>query len=825
MEEIVVVRERQRVLHTDTMDLQAAVRATLDEMLKQAVGGGLYYSGFAASETGNWEVTLGPGRLYLAGKMYRNLANTVLSDAVYNLRPIAQKRMLAVVGYGQDIETTPTGAPAEPRQFVVNTTTRETEVQQVATRSVRYAKIDLVSGVEQASPVAPAIGAGSVLIATILLDATNGVEAVTMNPAALLPQVARNAEAIATLNEFLEIQGLRIDTLVSDLAAIKSQLANFATKEELAAVRAIAEEALAKAKEALTRADDLDTDARFLRTFSDDYATDRLSDTGAAGYSCRVQSGLRFPAAATASLTNGIETFLSVEPKVVKNLNSMMLPAFTNRLRLDTFGPGKLKYSADLQSYTSATHSITTLEPSRTELRYDSYQGEFDGAAPGGTLPFTFFGVSVPAYPSFANVPMTPELEAWVKARQGNWPRIETSSRIFNFKVSMTTGVTGAMPQLYYRFTLSYLAPSNVLVPVSSSTIDGQGRAQTFLQERDGWLTRIGLYFTEKGASGDVKVGVVELDDSGAPRLNTALVIATIPYASIKKMHVSRDRPEDETVVDIPPVLLTGGKRYAITVVSTGAHAVRLTADMGPVTQGEHWALSDANKWEKPVLERPSAMTMRLYFARFASTEITVDLKPLSLAGGMKDVAVNAVMVKPALTGIDFEVQPTGAAWQVLGPTSGQRVAADFSSNPELVPLRVVFRGTLDIMPALSFSSSKSTVTASRAATALTHFSQTIDVGSGNTSNLVRVMHRLRSFNDTPHDFTVTLVKDPHGTPANETADAVTDETLADGSILRTSVFQFTTGVRYFKIKSVGAAASNAALFHSEGVEAAFFTV
>lgn len=829
MERQIIIRNRQRALAGDIMDMQSGLRATLDELIRQAVGNGRYYTGYSAGGS-LFELTLQPGRVWIDGAMYQSLSSTVFAQELFNVRPLAQQRIVAVVGWGQEIETTESGAAAEPRQFAVDVVSNQYEVQQVTTRKVRRAEINLVSGVEAAQPVVPAIPGNTVLIATVLLS-NSGIVSVTMNEEGLLPQGERNALAIGVLQQFLETQATRIDTLVTDLAAIRANLEDLATKSALASVRMLAEDALRRANEAYSLASN---DADFLRDFEDRYLDVGLSDVEHVGYSAVVDRGLKFPPTASATLTNGIELFNALDARV-KVHDDLILPAYSSVLRIDTFGRGKVATQAALQSYTTATHTIQASVPATSKVVYSTRATflSFRISVPALSDPLTVHGVSFPSTGSTANIPLNATTLAWaLKNLEVSWSH---SLSVYRARPGfVVTRIAGKHTGHGVSFSVwfEYEAESTITTPgkpayeqATTSTYDGQGRANTWLQERDGWLTRVGLFFTARGASGDVRLLVLAVDKSGAPDLRQAPVSVTVPWASIKAAPVSTGSPDDiETIVDIPPVLMQGGRRYAIAVLSSGDHSVRLATGVSAMTQGAHWALSDAGKWVRISADPAQDMAFRLYFARFPTTSVSVDLKPLSLAGGIHDVAISAQMVTPDLTELAFEVQPDGTNWRILGQPSGQRIAADLSSGPELLPFRVVFEGTHDIMPALSRGSSKSTVTSSRPAAALEHYSALIDVGSGNTANRIKVMHVLSGFDDGDHDFTVSLITDPLGTPATEAADAVTDTVLDDGAISRTSVFEIPVGKQVFQIKAVGASSGALKdLYSVAGVYAAFY--
>lgn len=837
MQEKVIVRERQRSLYSDLMDLQSSVQNSLDKVVRYGIGPGSYYVGLQATKTGTWEVTLAPGDITLDGAMYRQATSKVFSDAIFNLRPVSQKKIVAVVAFGQDVETTPSGAPAEPRQFMVNTTTRETEVQLVSTRAVRFANISLVPGAEQPAPVVPVPGAGNVLIATVLLNAT-GIEAVAMNEAAVMPQAYRNAVALAEQTTILSAFGARLTTFASDLAAISSRFSGLAREGDLATLRKQLLDTTALAGRALDMAKALDTGGGYLYDFEDYYVDDRFTDLAGAGYAAKVGPGITFPDGASTTLTNGIELFTANDPKVM-TANGQMLPAYTHRCRIDTFGVGKVARQAELQSYTSATHTITTTSPAKQTM---SYSGDGRGYKEEVTLTYpntpedivkftTLFGI---VWGNVGNgveqeVSLIPYVvDYWGKKINGQYERI---TRVAGKVIHSLASIGGvSMRRTIITWSVGYTVMIGKVVSeipgtttTAPATIDGQGRAEGWLQERDGWLTRVGLFVATKGGSGDIKLVVCETNPDGSPNMAASVAHVTVPYASILASPITTASPAGiETVVDIPPALCLGGRRYAVAVLSPGAHVLRMTEDVSNLTQGEHWALSDANKWERPLLDTRQTLAMRLYFAAFAATRIAVDLKPLSLAGGILDVQIAAQMIVPPICRLDFEAQPDGTNWRVLGQGSGQRIPADLSGNPELMPFRVVFVGSEDIMPALSVGASRSTVKLARPASAMLHWSEVINAGAA--ANKIRVETILNGFVEATHDHTIQLVTDPGGTPTTESADSTFDTVLSDGRIRRTCIFDLPAGKTTFKVKQVGAR-STAALYAVEHLRASFFDI
>jgi hypothetical protein len=100
-------------------------------------------------------------------------------------------------------------------------------------------------------------------------------------------------------------------------------------------------------------------------------------------------------------------------------------------------------------------------------------------------------------------------------------------------------------------------------------------------------------------------------------------------------------------------------------------------------------------------------------------------------------------------------------------------------------------------------------VIVSRPKTAFTWVSEDKTLGSATTS--IKIITDLQSYDETKHDCTVSL-RTGSTLATTETADIVQDETLANGTIRRTSVFNIASASKY-QVRIVGSTTTAAELF------------
>jgi len=187
-------------------------------------------------------------------------------------------------------------------------------------------------------------------------------------------------------------------------------------------------------------------------------------------------------------------------------------------------------------------------------------------------------------------------------------------------------------------------------------------------------------------------------------------------------------------------------------------------------------------------------LKVQLYFARFERTRLSVEMTALQLAGGILDLDILNDGITPPACRTDYEVQVNGAWVPLDASPNGPNLAG----LPAILPLRITFTGTTDLMPGVGLTDSQ--VIVSRPKTAFTWIGDTRTLGSATSS--VKIVTDLQSYDETKHDCTVTLLTGA-GLSSTETADVVEDVTLPNGTIRRTSIFNVGS-VTTYAVKIVG---------------------
>jgi hypothetical protein len=757
MESTVIYRDRQELQSADLNSTQDFVRVSMDHLVRDAVEAGKAYSGFSATKTASTEVTLAAGRLYAGGAVYARNEDIIVD--LFNVLPLVTRKRVAIVTFGQEVET-----DVQPRDFLIDAQTGTTEPQSVAMESLRRAEISTVAGTEGPDPSYPATDANVTVIAYLLLD-TTGVVAIEQWQPTQLPNLRNLANRTIALESWRgQISG-QVDTLRTDLSTLADRLAGYATKSEIVELTEQLDEIR----------NEVYAPAAYIYYGTNHFLTADGSNVDHPDFDAVVEEGIRFPSA-------GAETsqlaLLNPNNVYVTNTSGFILPKYQSAVRMDLTG-----YSSETRvaQYTFETAEIRQLTRSRTRRRYGN------------------------------SMIVCTNSRWW---RQGNYDIASNIFRTVGETWEVTNGVPDTMPNgarvpngnvhwiRVRRFWIDTFEEPYWDRVTTTATLNGQQVAQTFLNSQDGWLSQVGLYFSRKAAAGDVTVLVTETA-FGMPDLSRVISRTTLPVADIQVGAISTEVGLPslvETRQPITPTFLTAGRRYAIVLVTTGDHYVAMTNTDNGVVQGTFFVSTDGAFFSGNLVDD---MKMRLYFARFERSRLSVELTALQLAGGILDLDVLHPGVTPPACRTDIEVQVNGAWVALDGDTNGP----DLSGLPTLLPARMTLTGTTDLMPGFGLTGSQAVVT--RPKTSFSWVSEARELGSATTS--VKIITDLQHYDEATHDCTVTLLTGV-ALDGTEAADVVEDRLLADGTIRRTSIFNVTS-VSTYAVKIVGSTVSAAVPF------------
>jgi hypothetical protein len=598
--------------------------------------------------------------------------------------PAVNQKWMAVVSWGQSVDT-----DTQPRDFLIDAMEGTTEPQAVPMQRLRKANINAVYGIEAAQPERPLIDSANVIIAWVLLGPAD-IESFELVEENRLPQVKRLSTQLSSIESWRLLIGSRVDALASELARLIAKFNNLADAPSMDNIAAD----VARLKE--------------LAELEDSYASygaDRFldigeSDTEHVNYLAMVEEGVRFSADA-ANLTS-VALFNPIEPNV-KVSSGLILPTYTEK-----FVPvvNVFNQSNSIAQYTYSTHSCIQKTISRTRIRYGEEKTICTNA------------------------------RWW---RSGNYDPVAGIFRIGN----ETWEVTRVDSKRYRlrRFWIDTVEEKYWENIVVNHSINGMLVGQTFIQPQTAWTTALALYFTQKGATGDVHILITEVEN-GQPALNKAIMKATLPVANI-----SVD-PAGKTVTKVPiqPTLMEAGKRYAIVLISAGNHYVGM-AHGSQYAQGTFFVSVDG-AYQIGSFEKD--MMFGLYFAQFPVARREINLQSMSLSGGISYIDLMASMAVPESCSLTFEVQIAGLWKPLQAVEEGNTVLYGL---PALIPFRVVFTGTTDIQPGIMTTDSR--LYYSRPRTTLKHLSEQITLDANTQS--FKIILLLENYYETNHNCTCTI--------------------------------------------------------------------
>lgn len=740
MERQVIFRDRQELQAADLNSVQEFTRGSLDHVVADAVTAGSGYAGFTVIQRSVTQIDIAPGRYYRGGAVAVRL-DTVTLDLFSHL-PLVVKKIVRLVLWTQVVE-----ADVQPRDFLIDAETGQTEPQAVAMESQRFAEINVVAGIESADPQPPTTDASTLAIADVVLG-TTGIIEIRMLTDNVLPNLGAVAGRTRALEGWRSITEPRISTIASDIAKLANSIGGLMPTllfGQFARDVALLKERL-----------DLPDDATF-------YAADRFldeheSDLVFAGYNAQVQEGVRFPWDGLHEAQLGL--FNPLDAKVRLHADGLLLPAYTEQARLAlTAYAGEI----GIASYQYQTFEMIQKTMARTRLRYGPTFSVCTNSSWWQTGQLNVGRATTNPYDYW---------QASTFTKDGETFEIED--------VQMLDSVGHQIIRLKQFWVDTEEEPYWDKV-TTTITVQGSQIAQTILNSQDGWLTSAGLFFTRVGDGGSVQVALCETY-RGAPDLDQVLATVTLPVASLKAY------PE-ETPVVFPPTFLKAGGRYALVITTGGSHFVA-TVSGGDYAQGTLFYCTDGAYFDGDLTKD---LMLKLYFARFDQARVVTELAPLELAGGITAIDILAERVVPASTELVHEIQIAGV-WYPLD----QYTAGSLVNYPPLLPHRAVFLGTTDVMPGVRLTGSR--LRTGRPKTALKHVSTVRTLGAPSSSIKVRL--RLEGFDPAHHTCTIKIHDGAAEIAHTSVADTVIDVEL--GHRYREAIFTLGAPISSYRVVVLG---------------------
>lgn len=727
MERKVIFRDYQEQQGQDHNDIQSFARSSLDHLVLDAVTATRRYAGFTTQKTAQTEIQVSPGRFYdVDGGVYVRASTLVQSMISY--LPAAARRYVLVSVSGVENET-----DVETRDFLVDVETRRTEPRAVATTSARDAIINLTSGSESADPQIPAVPATHAAVAAVLLDPTGVLSVSMMSTYEVVSTEELDVRAIL-LEAFKSAIEPRVASLASDLAALAARIGSGTGSAVVSLTRIYKDLARLKEKADLPQdAADYGSD-NFLSTEHSD-----TDDSGGLGYDAKISNGLGF---ATANADEDELSLFSANDPNASNTNGLVLPKYTSVPKLKT---GDYSSEVSISQYGYQTFDMVQKTIHHSRLRYGPWWGYWWPYPEWYYYPYGLF-------PYLAWTAYYP----WILDYYPFWP------------------------YYYYRFYPYYWwetwDETYWELETTNHSIDGAQVAQTFLNANDMWATQIGFYVTAKGAEENIFVTLCETTN-GQPDLSKVI------------SHTIYD--EDDIAVgwnycDIVPTFLKSGGRYAVVLTSAANHKLGMT-NGNNYLDGTFFYSTDSVYY---LGDLTKDLMIAVNGARFNNPQVTIEMAPINLDGGIRAIDLLAGTVTPASTQLVFEVRPSGVSDWI--PLDQDHLTA-LASAPPLFQFRARFVGTRDVAPALMLTGSRMNV--SRPKTTFKHVSEVWTIE--NPSSDITVVLTMAGFDDTPHDCTCRLYyaagyHDPAAT-SDEVIDAVNKVVRRTFHFTPSSISTFTT--------------------------------
>ncbi len=325
-------------------------------------------------------------------------------------------------------------------------------------------------------------------------------------------------------------------------------------------------------------------------------------------------------------------------------------------------------------------------------------------------------------------------------------------------------------------------------------TYTGARLCQTFLCSQSGWHSRIDLGLTSIAATGDVHVAVCELTDAGYPDENRVLETATVAAAELKAW-------PNWTTFNFDPVWLERGERYGLIITTAGNHKIGVSTS-NDLTNGTLMTWTSGSIWS---VDLGKDACFRLYGKRFNATNVIVDIEDVTLPGGIQEIRSAMTGHEPAGSRLVVQARIAGV-WRNLDDDDGTVLAG----APTQAPLRLVFVGTKDLMPALDLS--RSALVASRPLATSVHVSTARTLPAGVTTTSVKVLEEAVGFVEAQHDWTVHILHGAGFATAAAAASVVT-KTHNDGRVSRTWTFSGLPAIGAYKIRTTKGTGSAATEF------------
>ena len=770
MKNTVVFRDNQELDAEDLNNIEAYARSSFDTLTNDAINTTPAYAGFTLTQSNSTTLAVAGGRFYDSTGAVWELT-TPNNISLFSLLPLVTQKWIAIVVNGSDIQTN-----VEPRDFLIDATTNQTQPQSVAMEESRLAVLNTIAGVEAPQPSQPPTPTTVTIIGYVLLS-TTGIQQIIQSTATQLPNLQAVEGQVGTLQTWQTAVGAQINSLSTSLSALAQQTKGLALASDLQALinkvsnqsTAIANLTAVVANLALQSSKTPVVYFTEVLNFIDFTGCDHTNGS----FTAIINEGICFPAGGGAPTVGTLALLNSLDPLAAVTSN-FCVPAFTNARYIVGSTAGLVAFAfSTLGFWTSVSYTQLTNRRRRYRcgVRY----------AP---TPATIVAQANPYDPVAVNFAFNSESFS-ASTNGASTLTYNPATAQSNLGVWQTTRLTSFWSDHYSEPYWNRVT--------TSFTSTAYHVAQVFLQPQDGWLTQLGLYFTQIALTGSVQISVVNINATGTPDPTNAISTVTLTVGSLQ------GNAAGETLVTIPPVFLAGGQRYAVVINTGGSHALALTSFPGVMGGVFYTGSTTSGVWTPTSQE----LRMNLYSAQWAQTHYEIQMQPLSLSGGIEDIDFLHHAQVPDSCNLEFQVQ-MGGVWYPLA-TAG--IGPNLSSLPTLLPLKAVFDGTTYAMPGFGLSTLSQTQLYGSLGTSYTFLTTTITPSTASQNFVVSAT--LVNWNPSLHTATIR-VKDSGGTLHTGT---VVDTLQVDGTYKRVVTYALGSTTATFVVQIDGSTSTAGTVF------------
>lgn len=620
----------------------------LGNLAGDAIGYPQHYAGVTVTKAAPYVVSINPGRLFIRDKVY-DLDEPVLLDLQLR-RPTDVNDLvwIAILLRGDVVPD------YEQRLVLIDADTGETDAQSKQVRERYTINGNVAVGIPGPTPLKPSPPADECIVAWVKMSPTGIVGDPEPHP----DHAVRSLYEVESRVAILEIKFVALEQSVK---TIRTDLAAIAAAQRTAVRPDVFGMALRDIGAMRRELRILENEPRAY-LFDPALVMDKWNNNHSL-WLARIKEGVRFP---WAERRNARLELYDPANQNVRVTNNLLLPKFTNVVRLSVTGGNRSKNVSQLQhtEITAVQRAIA-----RSSVEYGPIQTVCENQREWANV-----GEAARTQSTLAVEGEVFQVVGLATNKQSaDWNANPASVGHKNYDIQ--TVKTTSWTEYYWDYVTETFG------------LNGSCYGQTWLNSQATIINGIRLRFTRVGTAGDVHMVCCECYENGEPNLSKVIERSTVLH---------KDLPVGNGKVLFPfrPMYHAPGQRLAWFIVTTGNHEIACV-EGNKYGEGSMFQFTDG-AWAMP------SMTEDFEFEtigpKFETTRTVVEFRPLTLTDGMSWIRLVAAGWAPEGTSMTWEFRLADeTVWRALTPENAQ----SFYGLPDMVHLRLVMVGTTDLQAAI----------------------------------------------------------------------------------------------------------------------------